>query len=155
MVGLKTKAGVMIKEPEAQAELLNEFYDSVFRPANGQPIPTPPIPWVMMGIPVFTPCLAHQELSPLNTSNNPGQLQPLTDLFNKSLTAVVMPGVWEAAVVCPIFKKGEKEDVANYHLVNLTSVMCKVFERISKRIILSFLRECNAITGCQLGFLPR
>ncbi len=38
--------------------------------------------------------------------------------------------------------------------MSLTLVVCKVFEIIFKRAILSFLGECNAITGCQHGVLP-
>ncbi len=59
------------------------------------------------------------------------------------------PGDCKSAVICPILKKAVPEDVANYCPVSLTSVVCKVFERILKRAILSFLSECNAITGCQ------
>ncbi len=36
MISLKTDLGVIVKEHEAQAKLLNEFYDTVFRPDNGQ-----------------------------------------------------------------------------------------------------------------------
>ncbi len=36
----------------------------------------------------------------------------------------------------------------------MTSVVCKVFERILKRAILSLLSECKPATGCQHGFLP-
>ncbi len=63
--------GVIVKEPEVQTELLNEFYDAAFRTDNGQPISALPIPSVMMGIPVFTPCLVHKELSTLDISKGP------------------------------------------------------------------------------------
>ncbi len=78
IISLKTDLGVIAKEPEAQAELLKEFYGAVFRIDNGQPTPALPIPSVMMGIPVFTPCLVHKGLSTLDTSKGPGpdQLHP-------------------------------------------------------------------------------
>ncbi len=95
----------------------------------------------MMGTPVFTPCLVHKELSTLDTSKSPGLEQlhpkllkwlatfpaePLADLFNKSLATAVVPGDWKMAVICPVFKKGDTENVANKRPVSLTSVMCKV-----------------------------
>ncbi len=58
------------------------------------------------------------------------------------------------AVICPIFKKGDPEDVANYRPVRLTSVVRNAVERILKVDILSFLNEYKTITGCQHGFLP-
>ncbi len=71
IISLKTDLGVTVKEPESQAELLNEFYDTVCHPDNGQPIPLLPVTLVMMGITVFTPCLVHKKLSTLDTSKNP------------------------------------------------------------------------------------
>ncbi len=115
-------------EPKAPAEFLNEFYDTVFRTDNGQPIPALPIPSVMVGIPVFTPCLVHKKLTTLDTSKIPGPDQlhpkllkwlttfiaePLADSFNKSLVTAVVSGDRKAAVVCPIFKKGSQGDIAN------------------------------------------
>ncbi len=80
-----------------QVEVCREFHDADFRTDNGQPIPALQIPPVMMGIPVFTPCLAHKELS-TSKSPGPGQLHPnllkwlatfltgpLVDLFDNSL----------------------------------------------------------------------
>ncbi len=53
----------MIREPNAQAKLLNQFYDTIFHPDNGQPTPTLPFPSVKIGIPVFSPCPVHKQLS--------------------------------------------------------------------------------------------
>ncbi len=41
VISMKTNLGVIVKGPEAQAELLNKFYYTVFRPDNGQPNPIP------------------------------------------------------------------------------------------------------------------
>ncbi len=104
-------------------------------------------------------------LSTLETSKIPGpnQLHPNLlkwlviflakpvgrPLFNNSLGTSVVPADWKAAAICPIFKKGDPEDVVNCLPVCLTSVVCKIFERILKRVILAFLSKCKAIRGCQ------
>ncbi len=68
----QTDLGVNVNELE---ELLNEFFDTVVRPDSGQPIQTLPIPSAMMVIPIFTPCLVHEELATLDTSKSPGPAQ--------------------------------------------------------------------------------
>ncbi len=52
-------------------------------------------------------------------------------------------------------QEGDPVNVANCRPVSLTSVVCKVFERILKRAILSFLIPSKALTGCQHGSLSR
>ncbi len=80
--------------------------------------------------------------------------EPLAYLFNNSLATAVVLGDWKAARICPIFKKGDPEDVVIHRPVSTPSVVCKVFEQILKRAILSLLSECKSVTGCQHGFLP-
>ncbi len=48
----------------------------------------------------------------------------------------------------PNTKKGDPEDVSNYHPVSLTVIICEIFERILKRALLS-------ISLHQQGLLPR
>jgi len=52
-------------------------------------------------------------------------------LFNKSLDSSVLPSDWKIGhiQVTPIFKKGNKTKVNNYHPVCLTSIIIKVFEK--------------------------
>ncbi len=107
----------------------------------------------MMGIPILTPCHFHKELSTLDTSKSPGpdQLHPkllkwlatfltetLADLFNNTIVTAAVPGDWKAAVICPIFKKGDPEEVANYRPVSLTSIVCEVFGRTLSRSFFRF-----------------
>jgi len=44
-------------------------------------------------------------------------------------------------------------DVSNYRPISLTSVFCKIFERILKQQVLSYLLENNLITRQQFVFL--
>ena len=54
----------------------------------------------------------------------------ITALLNKSLDSGVLPSTWKDAWVTPIFKKGTRNDPANYRPVSLTPIICKVAEHI-------------------------
>jgi hypothetical protein len=47
-----------------------------------------------------------------------------------SLDIGAVPQDWRDAWVVPIFKKGERHIAANYRLVSLTSIVCKIMEHI-------------------------
>jgi hypothetical protein len=70
---------------------------------------------------------------------------PITLLFHKSIDAGEVPLQWRIATVSPIFKKGDRADPANYRPVSLTSVLCKILERIISKAILKHL---SSITFC-------
>ncbi len=57
---------------------------------------------------------------------------PLAKLFNNSLETGIIPVEWKSSIICPIYKKGIKNDVANYRPICLTSEACKILERILK-----------------------
>ena len=79
---------------------------------------------------------------------------PYATLFQRCLDIGVFPYQWKAATVTPIFKKGDRHSPVSYRPISLTSVPCKIFERIIKREILSHLRDNSLLTPFQHGFLP-
>ena len=59
------------------------------------------------------------------------------------------------AEVRPIYKKkGSKSDPSNYRPVSLTSVVCKIFEKIIKNKLSNHLIEQNLLSPHQFGFIP-
>ena len=77
---------------------------------------------------------------------------PLKLLFNRSLQEGLVPNLWKCANVTPIFKKGSKCEAGNYRPISLTSVVIKIFERILRDKITSFLDKHNLILDSQHGF---
>ena len=57
------------------------------------------------------------------------------------------------ALVKPIFKKGNSSDPNNYRPISLTSIICKIFESIIKKSLLSYLNTFSLISKHQHGFL--
>ena len=73
-------------------------------------------------------------------------------LFNKSLSQRLIPDDWKAANVVPIFKKGKKTQISNYRPISLTSLVCKILERIIKNEIMTHLELNDLLDGSQHGF---
>ena len=68
-----------------------------------------------------------------------------------SLSHGVIPDSWKRAAVIPIHKSGDKTVPSNYRPISLTSVICKVLERIRKQIC-SFLDQNGCFNSAQYGF---
>ncbi len=56
--------------------------------------------------------------------------------------------------MCPIYKKGDREDPGNYHPVSLTSIVCKLMETALEGAILNHLQQTAALSAVQHGFIP-
>ena len=81
--------------------------------------------------------------------------QPLTKLFKVSLDEGVLPADWKTAYITPIFKKGDVQSASNYRPVSLTSVLCKILERIIREQMLTYLNRNNLLPQQQHGFLSK
>ncbi len=58
-----------------------------------------------------------------------------TTQYKNSLQSEEDPRGWRKAIICPIFKRGDPGDVANYHPVNLYSALCQVFKKMVKNAL--------------------
>jgi len=78
---------------------------------------------------------------------------PLTVIFNDCLRRGVCLTSWKKANIVPIFKDGDRSDPLNYRPVSLTSIPCKVMERIIKDDIMEQLIDQKVINKGQHGFV--
>ncbi|CAL4065460.1 unnamed protein product, partial [Meganyctiphanes norvegica] len=77
---------------------------------------------------------------------------PLSMIFKESLRAGETPEDWRKANITPIFKKGNRNDPANYRPVSLTSQVCKVLETIVREQLFNHLKSNNLLSEEQHGF---
>ncbi|CAL4073660.1 unnamed protein product, partial [Meganyctiphanes norvegica] len=70
----------------------------------------------------------------------------------ESLRAGETPEDWRKANITPIFKKGNRNDPANYRPVSLTSQVCKVLETIVREQLFNHLKSNNLLSEEQHGF---
>ena len=81
--------------------------------------------------------------------------KPLKILFDKTMSSSQLPDEWKRAEIRPIYKKkGSKLDPSNYRPISLTSVVCKVFEKVIKNRLCSHLIDQDLLSSHQFGFVP-
>ncbi|XP_065683334.1 uncharacterized protein LOC136096110 [Hydra vulgaris] len=78
---------------------------------------------------------------------------PLYLIFKKSMETGTLPDMWKKANVMPLFKKGSKLKASNYRPVSLTSIPCKVLERIIADCIMQHLIKNNLLSKKKHGFM--
>ena len=87
-------------------------------------------------------------LSLANTSSANG----LLTVFQKCIAVCQFPNRWKTAQITPIFKKGSRQDIANYRPISLLSIPAKLLESQVCRIIDDHLHSYALLNNCQWGF---
>ena len=78
---------------------------------------------------------------------------PLARVFNLALKEGVVPFEWKEANIIPLFKKGLRNKLDNYRPVSLTSMICKLLERLIKDHMVDFFVRHKLLNPSQHGFL--
>jgi len=166
---LKNGEGRTVAEDSEMAEVLNEFFSSVFTRETGDtpPVTEPKEAPEMPGIRITEWEVKkiirklRKEAAAGPDEVGPRLLQelveevaaPLTTIFRHSLARGEVPGDWRTANVTPIYKKGSKAEPGNYRPVSLTSVSCKILETILRNRMMNHLLDNNLLNASQHGFL--
>ena len=77
---------------------------------------------------------------------------PIYKIWRKSLDTGDIPDTLKEQGIVPIFKKGNKSCPANYRPVSLTSHLIKLFEKILRAKIVTYIEDNNILTNQQHGF---
>ena len=162
-----------IANDERMANLLNDFFSSVFTTEDTDNIPKP-VPTYTGSSPLTNINIQQEtieeKISKLRSSSSPGPdklcprllqgissviSRPLAIIYSHSLEEGTVPLDWKKAHVTPIFKKGEKSYVGNYRPISLTCILCKIMESIIRDAIILHLTRNNVILSSQHGFMAR
>ena len=79
---------------------------------------------------------------------------PLRIIFGNILSTGTYPDIWKLANVTPIFKKGDKQLIANYSPISLLPLCGKIFEKNIFNNLYKHLTTHHLITRNQSGFRP-
>ena len=78
---------------------------------------------------------------------------PLARVFNLSLKEGVVPSEWKEGYIIPFLKKGSRNKLETYRAVSLTSVICKLLERLINDHVVDFLVRHKLLNPYLNGFL--
>jgi hypothetical protein len=171
---LEDSNGIRSKTPKETADILLDFFHSVFKKESFGPLPkkcyqtTNALNKVMEKL-IIENSKVKKLLVNLkeNKSMGPDKIHPkllkflaendnfvcaLTTLLNRCVYEESIPSVWKSAVVVPIHKKGSVHLPGNYRSVSLTCILCKLYETAIRDHILTYV--IGIITDKQHGFLP-
>ena len=169
---LDNNNGGRTKNPTDTAEILSQFFQSVFQPETHGPLleqcykSNSVLAGVMENI-IIDSSSVKKLLAKLNQNKSmgPDNLHPkllkflaenvdfvtaLTLLLNKCVEQECIPSIWKNAVVIPLHKKGSVHMPENYRPVSLTCILCKLYETLLREHILSYVSDI--ITDKQHGF---
>ena len=77
---------------------------------------------------------------------------PITIIAKKSLNSASLPSNWLDAQIVPIYKKDDRQDPANYRPVSLTSLICKIVEKIVAPQMIKHIVDNQHYNSKQHGF---
>ena len=78
--------------------------------------------------------------------------EPISNMFNKSLSIGVYPDTWKCANLSPVFKKCEQFIKENYRPISLLSCLSKIMERLVFTEMYEYLVSNNLLTQFNSGF---
>ena len=157
-------------DSKQKADILANFYSSVFtvEPAGDVPEIAARQCNEAMSLLSISEDMIEEKLAELNPNKSPGPdslhprflkelaaelKKPFALLFNKSLQDSKLPEIWKRAKITAIFKKGDRKHPGNYRPVSLTSIACKIFEKLVREHVLNHFKINKLLTNKQYGFL--
>ena len=80
-------------------------------------------------------------------------LSCITQLFNKMLETGYYPQSWCDAIIMPLYKKGNHNDVENYRGISLLSVLGKLFTKIANNRMVQWADAKDKFYEEQAGYM--
>jgi hypothetical protein len=74
-------------------------------------------------------------------------------IFKNSFETGIVPDSCKVAIIKALFKKGDMKLASNYQPVSLTSILCKLMEKIIRKRITDHMNSFNLFSDKQFGFL--
>lgn len=79
-------------------------------------------------------------------------IKPITYISNICLQYGIFPTVLKQAVIVPVYKSGDRDNVSNYRPIALLPCLSKIIEKLINIRLLNFLESQNLLSCNQYGF---
>ena len=165
------KEGLTFSDSLNKTNIMGEQFSSVFTQEDMSELPdlgpstTPSVSPIKVNIQGIQKLLKdikpHKATGP---DNIPGRLlkeaadelsPELAHLFQMSVDNGKIPLDWKAALVTPVFKKGNRSTPSNYRPISSTSIVCKVLKHVIHTSVISHFERNGILTDCQHGLRKR
>lgn len=167
--------GVLIDNQSFIAEHFNDFFTSIAQKTVQQVIPTdkPPDEYITTINDlefIITPTFPSEVIevvdsmkSKNSTDSNDLSVKflkniiwqiaiPLVHIFNLSFESGVFPDNLKMSKVVPVFKNGDRTQIANYRPISIVPAIGKILEKIMANKLTSYLENNNLLHNNQFGF---
>ena len=173
VTSLKKEDGSLTKNDKETADIFCDAFSSVFVNEPFGPLPEECYD-TTYGIPIcdiviedsnvkeelckldiyksFGPDTVHPKLLK-SLCNNTNFVHSVGELFRKCADTGMIPPDWKLASIVALHKSGSRDEALNYRPVSLTSILCKVYEKIVRKHILNYVS--NLISKSQHGFVNK
>ena len=173
MPDLKRKDGTFTSNDEEAAETLNEQYFDTFTKEDTTNIPdieSKPLQTDPLSTFNVTRDRVLKVIRNLKVNKSPGIDKihprvlkemdetisyPVTIIYKKSIEESKLPRQWKDAEITPIYKKEAKNLPQNYRPVSLTSVICKILEKLVVEDIINHVKTNLLSCKEQHGFTAK
>ena len=173
MPDLKRKDGTFTSNDEEAAETLNEQYFETFTKEDTTNIPdieSKPLQTDPLSTFNVTRDRVLKVIRNLKVNKSPGIDKihprvlkemdetisyPVTIIYKKSIEESKLPRQWKDAEITPIYKKEAKNLPQNYRPVSLTSVICKILEKLVVEDIINHVKTNLLSCKEQHGFTAK
>ena len=167
---LKTESGQLTTDAREMAEILQKQYQSVFSnpSATSKTVPESEnqhqcsLDDIHFGTEDIIAAIKEIDINatscpddiPVRILNNccSSLAYPISLIWKESLETGNIPNMLKQQYITPVFKKGDKSLASNYRPISLTSHIIKIFERVMRKQIISYLETNNLLTNAQHGF---
>ncbi len=167
---LKDNQGNKLTDNSDKANLLSNFFMSVYteEPPYNEDVQRCIIPAAdEISTVSFATDTVRRALRQLQPTKSPGpdgisakllnelaeQLaSPLSKIFETSMEMGALPADWKLANITPIYKGGERTSPNSFRPVSLTSICCKLMEKIIKTELMRHIEGNNLLSAAQHGF---